>query len=90
MVRFSRHIVEKLAKELSRMSITEELLKEVVDSPDEALFDSVTGRYVALKLEHSLVVIYERRNEDKFIITAIYSSRLEEVIQRRKRSGRWI
>jgi hypothetical protein len=83
-------VVDKLAKELSRMGITEELLKGVVDSPDEILFDTVTGRYVALELEHNLIVIYERRNEDKFIITAIYSSKPDEVIQRRKRSGRWI
>jgi hypothetical protein len=31
-------MVEKLAKELSRMGITEELLKEVVDSPIEYIW----------------------------------------------------
>ena len=87
---FSRHVVDKLAKELSRMGITDELLKDVVSNPDEVLYDSLTERYVALKMERRLAVIYEKIGEDIFIITAIYSSRLEDTVQRRRRSGRWI
>lgn len=89
-VRFSRHVVDKLAKELSRMGITDELLEDVVRNPDEVLYDSVMGRYVALKMEKRLAVIYEKIGEDIFIITAIYSSSLEDTVQRRRRSGRWI
>jgi hypothetical protein len=48
------------------------------------------GRYVALGMERNLAVVYERSDGDIFIITAIYSSKLEDVVQRRKRSGRWI
>lgn len=81
---------DKLAKELSRMGITEELVKEAVNEPDEILYDSMTGRYVALIMEHNLAVIYERSDEDILIITAIYSTKLEGIVQRRKRSGRWI
>lgn len=47
-IRFSRHMVDKLAKELSRMGITEGFLKEVLSKPDEVLYDSVTERFVAL------------------------------------------
>jgi hypothetical protein len=76
--------------ELSRMGITDEFLEEVVNRPDEVLYDSVMRRYVALRMERNLAVVYERSGGDIFIITAIYSSKLEDVVQRRKRSGRWI
>lgn len=89
-VRWSRHIENKLEKELSRLGITKELLEDIVSKPDEVLFDSENGRNVAVRLKRNLAVIYEPRVEDMFIITAIYSSNLERVVQRRKRSGRWL
>ena len=76
--------------ELSRMGITEEFLEEVVNRPYEVLYDSVMRRYVALRMERNLAVVYERIGGDIFIITAIYSSNLEDVVQRRKKSGRWL
>ena len=89
-VRWSRHIENKLEKELSRLGITKELLEDIISKPDEVLFDSENGRNVAVRLKRNLAVIYEPRVEDMFIITAIYSSNLERVVQRRKRSGRWL
>jgi hypothetical protein len=89
-IKFSRHVKDKLVMELSRMGITEEFLEGVVNRPDEVLYDSVMRRYVALGMERNLAVVYERSDGDIFIITAIYSSKLEDVVQRRKRSGRWI
>jgi hypothetical protein len=89
-VRWSRHIEEKIEKELSKLGVTKHLLENVVSKPDEVLFDSENGRNVAVKLKRNLVVIYEQRVEDTFIITAIYSSNIAQVIQRRKRSGRWL
>ena len=89
-IRLSRHVVDKLAKELSRMGITIESLKEVIRDPDEILYDTATGRFVAVKMESNLAVIYERRGEETFIITAIYSNSLDNVVRRRKRSGRWL
>jgi hypothetical protein len=82
--------MEKLAKELLRIGVTEEMLREAVSRPDEILYDLATGRYVALKMERKLAVVYERRGDDIFIITTIYSSKLEDVVQRRRRIGRWI
>lgn len=87
---YSKHIEDKLNKELSRLGITKDLLKDVVSKPDEVLFDSENGRNIALSLKRNLAVIYENRVEDMFIITAIYSSNLERVVSRRKRSGRWL
>jgi hypothetical protein len=82
--------MEKLAKELLRIGVTEEMLREAVSRPDEILYDLATGRYVALKMERKLAVVYEWRGDDIFIITTIYSSKLEDIVQRRRRIGRWI
>ena len=90
MIRFSRHAMNKLAKELSKLNITEELVKETIKEPDEVLYDTVTGRYVAIKMRHNLAVIYEKNGEDIFVITTIFISRLKELVIKRKRSGRWI
>ena len=89
-VRWSKHIEDKLDKELARFGITKQLLKEIVSKPDEVLFDSENGRNVAVNLKHKVAVIYETKVEDIFIITAIYSSSLDYVVSRRKRSGRWL
>jgi len=42
-IRLSRHVADKLVKELSRMGITRESLEEVIRNPDEIIYDSVTG-----------------------------------------------
>lgn len=89
-VRWSKHIEDKFDKELSQLGITKEVLEDIVFKPDEVLFDSENGRNIAIRLNRNLAVIYEPKVEDIFIITAIYSSNLERVILKRKRSGRWL
>ncbi|MBC7113659.1 MAG: hypothetical protein H5T34_06595, partial [Candidatus Methanomethyliales bacterium] len=80
----------KITTELSGKGISEELLKDIIRNPDEVLYDSATGRWIALKMERKLAVVYERSGGEIFIITAIYSSALEEMVRRRKGSGRWV
>lgn len=70
-IRWSRHIEDKLEKELSHLRITKELLADIVCKPDEVLFDSENGRSVAVRLKRHVAVIYEIKAEDTFIITAI-------------------
>ena len=89
-VRFSRHVMDKVSRELLRLGVSEGLIRDAVVGADEVLFDLETGRYVALKVRHKLAVVYEKRGEDMFIITAIYSSKLEEMVKRRKMLGRWV
>lgn len=89
-IRLSRHVIEKITTELSGKGISEELLKDIIRNPDEVLYDSATGRWIALKMERKLAVVYERSGGEIFIITAIYSSALEEMVRRRKGSGRWV
>lgn len=54
------------------------------------LYVTSIGRYIAVKFERKIAALYERRDEQIFIVTVIYSSEIENVIRRRKRSGRWI
>ncbi len=88
--RWSKHVKDKLDKELARLGITKELLEDIISKPDETLFDSENGRNVAIRLKSKIAVIYERKIDNAFIITAIYSSNIENVVSRRKRSGRWL
>jgi len=86
---FSRHVLDKIADELSRIGVTKDLIESIVRSPDEILYDTVTNRYIAVRFDQKIAVIYERRDQQVFIVTA-YSSGIENIIRRRKRSGRWI
>jgi len=81
--------LDKIANELSRIGVTKDLIESIVRSPDEILYDTVTNRYIAVKFDQKIAVIYERRDQQVFIVTA-YSSGIENIIRRRKRSGRWI
>ncbi|MEM2433116.1 MAG: hypothetical protein QW454_05470 [Candidatus Bathyarchaeia archaeon] len=87
---FSRHVLDKIANELSRIGVTRDLIESIVRSPDEILYDTATNRYIAVKFDQKIAVIYERRDQQVFIVTAIYSSGIENIVRRRKRSGRWI
>ncbi|MEM4981951.1 MAG: hypothetical protein QXI48_08030 [Candidatus Bathyarchaeia archaeon] len=86
---FSRHVLDKIADELSRIGVTKDLIESIVRSPDEILYDTVTNRYIAVRFDQKIAVIYEGRDQQVFIVTA-YSSGIENIIRRRKRSGRWI
>ncbi|MEM3478527.1 MAG: hypothetical protein QXV74_00595 [Candidatus Bathyarchaeia archaeon] len=87
---FSWHILDKIANELSRVGVTRDLIENIVRSPDEILYDTATNRYIAVRFDQKTAVIYERRDQQVFIVTAIYSSGIENTVRRRKRSGRWI
>ena len=61
---WSKHIEDKLATEMSPLGTAKSDLQEVVLKPDEMLFDTETGRNIAIKHERKLAVIFEKRNED--------------------------
>jgi hypothetical protein len=87
---WSTHVEDKFVTELSRLGFAKADLEAAVLEPDEVLSDAETGRKIALKHQRKLAVIFESRGVDIFIITAIYSSKLERVVSNRKRSGRWL
>ena len=70
--------------------MTKDLIESIVRSPDEILYDTVTNRYIAVSFDQKIAVIYERRDQQVSIVTAIYSSGIENIVRRRKRSERWI
>ena len=58
-------------------------------SPDESLTNTKTKRFVAINYSRRIAVVYET-NSEVLIITIIYSSILDKIVRRRKKSGRWI
>jgi len=90
MIVFTDHAKDKLYKELRKLGVTERTVTDVINDPDELLYDSQTGRFVALSLNHSVAVVYEENNGDILVITVIYSSALKETVDARRRSGRWM
>jgi len=84
-VKLSPHAVDKL----SRLHLAENDVVEVVEHPDEVFINSLKARMVALSRSRRLAVIYEVRGGEAYVVTIIYSSRLESIVERRRRSGRW-
>ena len=58
--------------------------------PDEMLYDALRNRFVAISWGHNLAVIHEKTNHDLVVITVIYSTELKDIVNRRRRTGRWI
>jgi len=90
MISFTDHAKDKLLRELQRLGVTEETVTETIKSPDDLPYDSQTDRYIAVSWSHKIAVVYEKRDSDIPEITVIYSSILENMVERRRRSGRWI
>ena len=90
MISFTDHIKDKLLRELSRLGVTEETVTETIKNPDDLLYDSQTDRYIAVSWSHKVAVVYEKRDSEFLVITVIYSSTVRSIVDRRRRSGRWI
>ncbi|MGB9777783.1 MAG: hypothetical protein ACPLW8_00095 [Candidatus Bathyarchaeales archaeon] len=63
---------------------------QILKNPDELLYDVLTGRYVALNWTHNTAIIYEKTKKNITVVTIIYSSELMDIMNKRKRIGRWI
>jgi len=87
--RFTRHVEDKIQTELLKFGIDKIVVIETIRNPDETLYDTKTGRYIAINYSRRIAVIYER-NLEILIITVIYCSIIDRLVSRRKRSGRWI
>ena len=89
MIRFTDPAKDKLLKELHKLGVTEKKVTETIRDPDEILYDSQTDRYVAVSWSHQIAAVYQK-DGDILVITVIYSSMLKDIVDRRRRSGRWI
>jgi len=90
MIIFTDHAKDKLLRELGKLGLTKHVIMEVLRNPDELLYDSLTDRFVALSWSHNTAIIHEKTNQNLIVITVIYSSELKDVVNKRKRAGRWI
>jgi len=87
---FTDHAKDKLLKELGKLGITEETVMEILRNPDEMLYDALRNRFVVVSWSHNVAVIYEKVNDDLIVVTVIYSSVLKDIVNRRRKTGRWI
>jgi len=90
MIVFTDHAKDKLLRELGKLGLTKHVIMEVLRNPDELLYDSLTDRFVALSWSHNTAIIHEKTNQNLIVIIVIYSSELRDVVNKRKRAGRWI
>ena len=90
MILFTDHAKDKLQKELKKLGITEQLITEILENPHELLYDALRERFVALNWSHNTAVIYEKTDNNLTVVTIIYSSELKDIVNKRKRTGRWI
>ena len=90
MISFTDHIKDKLLRELSRLGVTEETVTETIKNPDDLLYDSRTDGFIAVSWSYKVAVVYKKRDSEFLVITVIYSSTVRSIVDRRRRSGRWI
>lgn len=72
------------------MGVTKELVEEVLQGPDEVCYDVASGRSIAIKRNYKLAVVFEREDDRIIVVTVIYSSKLRDIVQRRRAMERWI
>jgi len=90
MIVFTDHARDKLQKEMKKLGVTEKTIKQIVKKPDDLLYDALRNRFVAISWGHNLAVIHEKANHNLIVITVIYSTELKDIVNRRRRTGRWI
>ena len=88
-VRFTGHARRKLEL-LRSLGVTEDAVLRVLMEPDELLYDTQRGRLIAVRYDQGLAVPFDREGDVITVVTVLYSSGLRRLVERRKRSGRWI
>ena len=88
-IKYTEHAKHKL-KILSHLGVTEEKVRKTLEEPDEILYDVLRDRLVAVNYSLKIAVLFERERENIVIVTVLYSSDLKNIVERRKRSGRWM
>jgi len=90
MILFTDHARDKLQKEMKKFGITEKMVSQIVNKPEEMLYDALTSRFMAISWNQKLAVIHEIVNHDFGVITVIYSTQLKDIVKTRRRTGRWM
>jgi len=88
-IRFTEHARHKLEL-LSGLGVTEDSVLEAIMEPDELLYDTRRDHLVAIRYDLGLAVPFDREGDTITVVTILYSSGLRKLVERRKKSGRWI
>lgn len=88
MVSLSEHARFQLAK-LERFKVHEDTVHATLEDPDLTLIDTATGNLIAINYEAKIAVAYAKRVDAPRVVTVIYSSKIEDLVRRRRRSHRW-
>jgi hypothetical protein len=90
-IKFSFHAREKLVER----NISEKAVRAVLDNPHALFLDLATGYLVAIGLyvdnpRHQLIVVYEKQNAKKTVITVLDTSKGWSIAKARETKGRWL
>jgi len=90
-VEFVRHARDRLRERLIKV----EEVQNVLFRPTATYFDLVTGYFVALgrralKHGHWLIVVYEKRDGVRRVISVLDTTKANEIAQNREARGRWL
>ncbi len=76
-------------KEAEEFGVTSRDVDTAINSPDIVLADTKTGNIVAVNYAAKIAVPYSVKGGERTVKTIIYSSEIEEMVEKRRRSGRW-
>ena len=88
----SRHAEEKVR--LRGLSV--ELIKHVLNNPDQLYFDSASGLFVGMKIAEfrgekaPIVVVYRIERGSYYVVTAYPCREFDSETERKVKKGRWI
>ena len=92
--RTSFELTEHAKNRLKESVIDEKEIEEILNNPVMTYLDILTGYTVCIgprtKPGHWLIIIYEKHNQLKKVISVLDTSNIERMIRSREERGRWL
>ncbi len=82
----SDHAIDRM----KRRKVSKEEIKETLENPEDVLFDTQTGYFIAIRKRNRkwLIVVYTPAERTR-VISVIVTSKFN-IVEKRKKQGRWI
>ena len=77
-------------KRVEERKVSIEEIEEALLDPDELLWDVEERHYVAVSYGSKLIVVFDKIGKRFRVVTAFRSSKLVDLVGRRKKRGRWV
>jgi len=77
-------------KRVEERKVSVEEIEEALLDPDELLWDVEERHYVAVSYGSKLIVVFDKIGKRFRVVTAFRSSKLVDLVGRRKKRGRWV